>query len=59
MAVSDWLVVVSLWKVEWRSALEESGELCVMTCGTTEMPEWSAGSLDYHLQVCKFIIVVC
>ena len=45
-----WEVPLSM-KAEWSCALTTSGELCVMTTGTTLMPQWSANSWDI-LEVC-------
>ena len=40
----DWLVESQLLKEGWRSVSMECGEWCVMTAGTSEMPELCADS---------------
>ena len=38
-------------KVEWRFAMEESGELSVITCGAPMMLKWPVSSLDLEQMV--------
>lgn len=45
--LSDSLVVLVTWKDEWRFATTTSGVLSVITDGTSMMPEWRVGSLDF------------
>ena len=56
VAPFDWLVVEVNLKVEWRSAMEEFGEQCVMMSGETKMLKSSAISwvtrMEMLCQVC-------
>ena len=39
-------------RVEWRSAITDSGGLSVMTYGVHQMPEWPVDSLGTQELVC-------
>ena len=39
-------------RVEWRSAITDSGGLSVMTHGAHQMPEWPVDSLGTQELVC-------
>ena len=39
-------------RVEWRSAITDSGGLSVMTHGVHQMPEWPVDSLGTQELVC-------
>ena len=51
MVTSDFEVVQTVMKVEWKSATIMHGALCVMTCGGLLMLMWSAESWDFYQQV--------
>ena len=43
------------WKAEWKSALADGGEQCVMTYGTTMMLKSFVGNLVLEQEVNKFV----
>ena len=48
---SGFEVVLTVTKVEWKSAITMHGVLCVMTPGAHLMQEWYADNLDLLHQV--------
>ena len=50
-------------RVEWRSAITDSGELSVMIHGVHQMPGWPVGSLaiqefvSSQVDICKFLSI--
>ena len=53
MVTSDFEVVQTVLKVEWKFATIMHGALCVMTSGVHLMQELHVDSLDFHQQVCN------
>ena len=51
MEISEFEVVQTFMKVEWKSATTMHGALCVMTPGAHLMQEWYADNLDWLHQV--------
>ena len=43
-------------RVEWRSAITDSGELSVMTGGAHQMPGWPVDSLATQELVCFYVV---
>ena len=56
MVTSDFEVVQTVLKVEWKFATIMHGALCVMTFGIHLMQGLHADSLDFHQQVCNCML---